>query len=355
MRLYPDLPIYYAAERDGALQGAWEPGDEGAGRRKGYNLEHPWRFLDPRTRLAYELARELRDALGTYTELSQLAAVAAFAESRTDLVSADVPALAARVGGEVAALEALLGRLGRGERQPDEARRGAAEPATPVLFAGPCNNGCAACPNRERWLDDSDAALLGRVEAARATGLPVVLAGREPTLHPAFLRAVQAARGSDGRRVGVVSNGRAFAYPRLARAAVAAGLGAASLKLFGVEAASADAVARVDGAFAQAVAGAKALRAAGLQSLELRLPLERGGLTRLSEAAGLAVALGAQQVRFEVALDALGLDNLAAATEALEQAVRACAQRGVAVEVSPLQAGAQWFARCPGVSGRRGK
>ncbi len=53
LRLYHDLPITHAARRDGALLDHWDDGDAGAGRRKGYNPEHPWRFLEPGTRLAY--------------------------------------------------------------------------------------------------------------------------------------------------------------------------------------------------------------------------------------------------------------------------------------------------------------
>ncbi|MDB4928444.1 MAG: hypothetical protein JWM10_928, partial [Myxococcaceae bacterium] len=79
LRLYRDLPLFHAAARDGALRERWDEGDAGAGERKGYNPEHPWRFLDGRSRVAYELALWLREALGPATELAQLAAVADYA------------------------------------------------------------------------------------------------------------------------------------------------------------------------------------------------------------------------------------------------------------------------------------
>ncbi|MCB9574412.1 MAG: hypothetical protein H6709_20210 [Kofleriaceae bacterium] len=81
LRLYPDLPIFHAAARDGALVDAWQPGDHGAARGKGYHQERPWRFLDARTRLAWELAEALRARLGRATEPAQLAAIAAHARA----------------------------------------------------------------------------------------------------------------------------------------------------------------------------------------------------------------------------------------------------------------------------------
>jgi len=351
LRLYRDLPIFYAAERDGALREEWEEGDEGASRRKGYTVEHPWRFLDARTRLAYELALGLRDRLGTATELAQLAAAADLAE-QTAVVSAEIPRIVKSVLADVAAFEALTARLAGKPRAAGEAERGASERAAEVIFAGACNNGCPACPNRERWVDDREESLLARVDEARISGLPVVLAGREPTVHPAFARLVQRARGDDGRRVGVVTNGRLFAYERFARAAAAAGLSAASVKVFAPDAEAAGEISRDPAGHAQALEGLRRLRAAGVPALELRAPLHQLNLTAGPRWAEVAASVGIGQLRVETALDAVGLDRLKEAGEALLNLVRRCREVGIAVEVSPLAAGTRWFARIPAVSTR---
>jgi pyruvate-formate lyase-activating enzyme len=104
--------------------------------------------------------------------------------------------------------------------------------AAPAFFAGACNNGCHGCENRDRFLPDDADALGERVDQARGSGLPLMLAGREPTLHPDFVALVKRGRGADGRRVGVTSNGRRFAYRQFTEEAIRAGLSDASIKIF---------------------------------------------------------------------------------------------------------------------------
>jgi pyruvate-formate lyase-activating enzyme len=335
LRLYEELPIYYAAARDGALTDTWEDGDEGAGRRKGYNVEHPWRFLDRRTRVAWALSGLLRERLSTTTELAQLAAAVELA-TRVD-ASVDVEAL-------VHAIERGLARLRETMRALAAERsggppRGRSVRAEPVYLRGRCNNGCAACPNREQWAADDEPALVERIERARASGRPLVLAGREPTIHPAFLRLVMAAQGHDKRAVGVVSNGRMFALPGLAQRARRVGLESASVKIFAPEPALADAIARVEGGFAQALAGFAALAAARVPGRELRAPLHADNLEHFDAYAPLARRLGATQLRVEAALDAVRLDRLDAAAAALARLAARCEALALPLEVSPLDSG----------------
>jgi pyruvate-formate lyase-activating enzyme len=335
LRLYRDLPIFHAAQRDGALTDAWEQGDEGAGRRKGYNVEHPWRFLDPRTRQAHTLARALRERLGPQTEPAQLIAVA---EN-----SARDPAPVCEVERGVDGLSADLLRLASERRSAEGPPRGNSLRAAPVYFAGACNNGCAACANRDTWLDDAAEAVLARVDEVHRGAAAVMLAGREPTLHPAFLAAVARAAGRERRPVGVVSNGRRFAYRHFARAAVEAGLRSVSLKLFAPGAAVADAISRDEGGYEQALRGLKHLREVGIEAVELRAPIHRDNLEALPEFAGLARRLGVDHLRVEAAIDAVGLDRLEAARAALSGLVDACRAHSVALEVSPLEAGTRDF------------
>jgi pyruvate-formate lyase-activating enzyme len=352
LRLYRDLPIYYAAERDGAFVDAWEDGDEGAGRRKGYNVERPWRFLDRRTRLAYELGRALRDRLGAENELSQLAAVVDHATSPPAADLDDVVGACERaVAGAGALDEALLALARPREGGPP---RGASERGSVVAFAGRCNNGCRACGNKERYLDDAAPALLERVDEARARSGPVMLAGREPTMHPAFLEAVKRARGDDRRPVGVVTNGRRFAHAPFAKAAIASGLSAASIKVFAPRAAVADAITRVEGGFEQALAGIAALRALGQHDVEVRAPLHRDNLDELATYADLARRTGARQLRVECSLDAVGLDRLQDAAAAIGALAARCEALGVPLEASTLGSSTRLFDRYPGSTrGRR--
>ncbi len=175
----------------------------------------------------------------------------------------------------------------------------------------------------------------------------MILAGREPSVHPRFLALVRRARGEDRRTVAVVTNGRRFSVPGFAEAAVRAGLAGASVKLFGPRADLADACSRDPGGFDQAVAGIRALTAAGLEGLELRLPLSAGVLDAVADYADLARTLGAGQLRLEVALDAVGLDRLADAAAAVDRLSARCAALGLPLEVSPLAAGTRDLDRLP--------
>lgn len=329
VRLYPGLPITLAAARDGALDRGWDEGGEGAARIKGYAVELPWRFLDARTALARRLTVMLRAELPGPAEIDHLAAATTFATQ-------------VGAGCDVATLTASVRRLRERLASLAPART---ESATPVSFAGACNSGCAGCVNRERWLPDDVASIEARIDAAREHRGAIVLAGREPTVHPAFLALVKRA-AEGGRTVGVVTNGRRFAVPRFAEAARHAGLRAASIKLFAADAESADAIQRAPGAHEQACDGARAL-AAQLAALEIRAPLHATSLVTLPRMAALAVRLGIPRVRIEVAIDALGLERLDQAIEAIDALEVEARREGVTIFASPLSQGTRAFRDLP--------
>jgi hypothetical protein len=338
LRLHLDLPIYYAARRDGAVREAWDDGDEGAARRKGYSVEIPWRFLDPRLAAGWQLAQALRRALGDETEVAQLIAVADW----LDGPGATEASVEAALAGVEALAEVLL-RLARHDHP--RALRASQRRAVVVALAGDCSNDCAGCAHRER-----DALRAEAAEAAVAAGIAagagaIALTGREPSEHPALPALLRLAAGA--ALVGVVSHGRGFARPGAAAAAVAAGLQVASVRVFGPDAASADAVARRDGAFAEGLRGAAALQGAGLAALELRLPWTAAWTAAPERAIALARRLGARQLRVEVALDALGLAACAAAAGAIERLVALAAAAGLAVTASPLSAGTREATKLP--------
>jgi hypothetical protein len=320
LRLYDDLPIRAAAARDGALVAAWEDGDEGEGRRKGYNVEQPWRFLDRRTRVARALAEILRARLGAETELAQLTAIARFTAAAPlgdDTIASVTEALSS--------LEAAFESLVAG---------GHSTKASAVLLTGPCNNGCAACANNDRFLDDR---IEARIQQARTIHRPIMLAGREPTVHPRFAALVALARGEDQRRVGVVTNGRLFSIPVFASRARRAGLTGASVKLFAPDAERADAISRAPGSHEQALLGLRALQGA---DLEIRAPLHA---SIVDDFAAMARVGGAATIRVECALDALGLDRLAAGARAIGALIEAARREGIRVEGKPLAAGTTCF------------
>lgn len=297
LRLYPDLPIYYAAARDGALVDAWPDGDHGAGRGKGYHAERPWRFLDARTALAWRLATGLRARLGRQTELAQLAACATYAEAWTGS-AADVAAAADAV---LATIDALAARMIALARRTGAPRRG-------HQVRAQVGHGDGAVAATAVVLDGTRA---GIIDAAR----------------------VAAAAAQAPGAVGVVGAAAACADPAVARALAAAGLTAASLRP------GADPT--VD------AAGVAALAAAGVRALELRVPLTAATLADPVAPLARAGALPITQLRVEVPLDQLGLGAATATLAALDAIVAAAIRADLALEVSPLDAGVDLVAWMP--------
>ncbi len=329
LRLYPDLPIARAAERDGAVLEDWESGDEGAARKKGYAREQPWKFLDSRTRLAWELARRLRARLGTETEVEQISAALGLAR--------DQPFDANVVEEVLGSLERLDGVL------ESIARRGSGERAAVVEVSGPCNNGCAHCPNRVQFHDEL---LLERIGKARQSGRPVIFGGREPTLRRDIAELVARARGDDRRPVGIVTNGRRFAHLPFAAFLAESGLRFASVKLFATNADIADAISRDPDGYAQALAGIANCQRAGI-SVELRVRLDRRILAELEDFATLAHELGVPVIRIEPALDAVGLAHLDEAVAAVKRLESSAEDANLALTSATLSAGAHCFDRMP--------
>ena len=139
-----------------------------------------------------------------------------------------------------------------------------------------CNQNCWFCNARrpaERPEFIARRAVRERIAAAGA-GDPreIILTGGEPAMRSDLVDLVQRA-GEGGRRVVLETNGALIDAPR-ARALAAAGLHTARVQLLAGEPDAADAIARVPGAFAAALAAIRTLAAAGV-TVEVTTPIVR--------------------------------------------------------------------------------
>lgn len=293
LRLYRELPIYWAALRDGAVVERWPGEDTGTARRKGYSTDVPWRFLDPRTHVAHEIAAKLRDRLGRGSELDQLEAAVDFAECGQDSWE---PGLVE--------LEAELARLLAPTRALDQPERGAQARAAPCVF------------DQRTRPRDLDAALS---QAAR-NAVSVFAVGPCVLAHPMFAEFADRAR-AQGSRVTLLLQAEHTSHAR----------GAESVSV------------RVDSPAALLDPNLFAHCAA----IEARVQPVGARLDELPRWAEWAVACRIPQLRLEVSLPALGLARLGDGARAIGALAAACRSRRVKLEVAPLASGLRDFRFVP--------
>ena len=162
------------------------------------------------------------------------------------------------------------------------------EGRTPLLWlpaGGPCNSRCDGCPGEGGAALAPDR-LRALAEAARPAG--VVLTGPgEPTLGDDLEARVHAARRGGAARLALITNGRLLAYPRIAAGVSGLGFDAIAVSLWHPTPAVHDRRVRVQGAFAQAVAGVGNL-VRGMDSrrasilLRIPGPLDRGAAATMA-------------------------------------------------------------------------
>lgn len=317
LRLTHEVPITAAAERDGALTSAWDEGDDGAGRGKGYATERPWRFLDRETALAHRLSSALRERLGRDTELAQLRAAIAFSRGRG---RADAPAVVGDVMRGIETLDHSLARWLSGARGAGDPARGAFVRAEMLDVGTQCACERPWCAERDAFVEPSWA--LARLDALlRGSPAAIVIAGGDPTTHPSIDELVARAR-QHGVIVGIA-------------------LPSPPSRTIACDAISMDVASRADLATFTPLAHASSAR-------EVRIVLHDalldGDLDALVHEA--AAALTPDVVRVVVPLDAVSLARLDDVREAIDRIARAAKDVGVALEVSPLSAGPTWRARC---------
>lgn len=290
LRLYRELPIYWAALRDGALLEGWKDDDEGSARRKGYSSELPWRFLDERTRVAHEVAARLRDRLGRETELDQLDAALDFAEAGG--------ASFEECKAGLAELESTLDTFLVPDRGDDLPARGFQTRAV-------------ACRLRP-------ASLPSDFDAAFADGRPLFTIGKGPGLADLRARATR-----EARPYGLLVD--AGCPPEHLEGASHLSVRVRS---------TSDSVPHGDFA------------------LEARVSPRSGQLAALPAFAAWAREHGVPQLRVEIALHELGLGELGEAAARLRELGAACRREGVALEVAPLASGLGDFRFLPSLKSR---
>ena len=131
---------------------------------------------------------------------------------------------------------------------------------------GACNNGCVECLTQP--LSGAGARFTAEVR-----GLHVVIRHREPTLRRDLGRRIAELNARGAASITLLTNGRLLSYRSLSQSLIRAGTRRFVVKLFALEAASHDAHARADGAFAQALEGIRTLRELGAEVL-VTFPLE---------------------------------------------------------------------------------
>lgn len=174
-----------------------------------------------------------------------------------------------------------------------------------------CNSGCAHCTLgdmaglAERATEDAKQEL----ERAREDGATEVVFMRgEPTLRPDLPRLAAYARWLGYEHVQLQTNGRLLVYERLLDQLLNAGVTFFEISLFGADAPTHDAIARVPGAFEQTVGGLKHIAARNLGHL-ITVQVVKANLTQLSDVVRLVASLGLRHVQLNFTRPVLTADG----------------------------------------------
>ena len=224
LRLYPNLPLYWLAKRDGLLLTQLEAGDVGDAARRGYEADHPWRFQHP------EVATIYRD-------------VQAAGDHATEVL-----------------LRRVLPSSGSPLPKPPVIRHGTVS----VKVNDRCNQTCAFCTARSDGpMSSVPQSLVTQKLTVALQKRPtrVLLGGAEPTLEP-WLEALLAQARAAGVDDIVLETNATQLTPERVASLVAAGLTRAHVAVNASEATLADAIS--GGGHAQTIAGLRALHAAGV-------------------------------------------------------------------------------------------
>ncbi|HEY3355150.1 MAG TPA: radical SAM protein, partial [Polyangia bacterium] len=196
-----------------------------------------------------------------------------------------------------------------------------------------CNLGCRFCPMEPGAGDPDTAQVVAALDVARDAGAErVILVGGEPTIRR-DLGAITAAVAARGLRLGLVTNGRMFAYGTVLDLLRGHGLDVLTVGLHGPDAAVHDALVGAPGAFKQTVAGLRAVAAHADIAVEVRAVVGPENLRALAGLVGLVRRLftGRAQVRLTLAAEAPGAAGRARGGAPAEAHAAAAAMRAALV------------------------
>lgn len=164
-----------------------------------------------------------------------------------------------------------------------------------------CNSACAHCTvadvpaTEERTAEQAVAEI---VEARRRGCDELVIMRGEPTLRPELAKLAQAARRIGYRLVQIQTNGRLLCYADYLDRLVHSGIDFFEVALFGATAATHDAISRDEGAFAQALAGLRALAGKPDVGHLVSVAVLAANLHELVACAELVHELGLRRIQF---------------------------------------------------------
>jgi len=161
-----------------------------------------------------------------------------------------------------------------------------------ICLGTQCNNNCVFCmeddrESRQRRLARIDTAQALRILAQAPSRDEVMFTAGEPTLRPDLIDLIRAARELGFLTIGLITNGRRFAYADYLHQAVEAGLNNILVSIHGPDARLHDALTRTPGAFEQVVAGLRNLAGIRREGASVRFVtttvLNRRNLARVAE------------------------------------------------------------------------
>ncbi len=236
LRLYPNLPIYHLAVRDGLTTRAGYDRFMNSARRFGYASDYPWRFKDERIEYVYRVY----EALYPLVERNEQVDLLEWCLNAVFSASADQ--MDARVAPEE--LSALFVRLKQAlahmngssvvqQAGQPVARQSGHSRTLELVLSGP---GLSRPGNLPDMLCDPSPSRLAVRIARYGSGADLIhVIGREPTMSPVFLRAVYLARQSGIPKAVVRTDGIVFSDPSAMARAIRAGLTDIEMRIFGFD------------------------------------------------------------------------------------------------------------------------
>lgn len=246
LRLYPGLPIFRLALRDGLVSHAPLASGMDSARRFGYSTDVPFRFRTPSVEHVYRLNAVLFPMVERNEQVDLLDWVvrSVFEGDAADASPDEFAALFMRLKRVLDSLnsvyrsvepqhEAASVRRSDGN-ELDTGRANAERRTLEIVLSGHGVPGAQTQPDLR--LDPSPGRLAVRIARHGACASMVHVIGREPCVSPVFLRSVYLSRQSGIPRAAVRTCGFVFAEPALVAKAIKAGLTDIEFRFFGLEA-----------------------------------------------------------------------------------------------------------------------